>query len=84
MSTKIKRIDRTETTEEVERSALLVERFTLAKDGDGHEYVLPISRLVEFEAWDATDPESEDFDCGKFDEYRYDGGLLTFTDPATN
>lgn len=62
-------------------------RYTLAKDGDGHEYVLPVDMLEEFERW-SEEIELYDFyddaelpDFTRYDKYRFGGGTLTFIDP---
>ena len=84
MVAKVKRIDKTQTDLQTEKNLKLLERFTLVSDGDGHEFVIPVSQLKTFESWLEMDPESEDFDCERFNDFRIDGGLLTFTDPAVN
>jgi hypothetical protein len=84
MTASIHRIDKTLTNEAAEKGALLLERFTLVSDDDGHKFVLPLSRLTEFNEWLATDPESEEFNCDRFNEFIFEGGLLTFLDPAVN
>ena len=56
------------------------DRFTIVSDDDGHDYVIPVKLVKEFFEWldedeeDRTEPE-------KFDEYRHNGGRITFTDP---
>jgi hypothetical protein len=53
-------------------------RFTIVSDDSSHKYVIPVEKMEEFEVW----AENEDCDdCGRYDEYRLDGGTLTFTDP---
>jgi len=73
-----------ETSEQHEKNLRVTERFTLASDESGHEYVIPVAKKAEFNKWNEMDTESEEFDCELFDEYRIDGGLLTFTDPKVN
>lgn len=84
MTASIHRIDKTLTNEAAEKGALLLERFTLVSDDDGHRFVIPLSRLTEFNEWLESDMESESFNPNKYDEFSLDGGLLTFCDPAVN
>jgi hypothetical protein len=84
MAAKIKSISGTPTDEKHERNLAIVERWTLVSDESGHDYVIPVYRLVEFREWNEMDTESEEFDCERFNEFRLDGGTLTFTDPKVN
>jgi len=77
----IKSIDRNPTDERHEKNLAIVERYCLVSDEDGHNYVIPLARKIEFDVWQETDAESEDFKCELFSEFRIEGGLLTFTDP---
>jgi len=72
------------TDDEHEKNLAIIERSTQVSDESGHEYVIPVHKLLEFEEWNEMDTESEDFDCERFDEFRIDGGRLTFTDPRVN
>lgn len=81
---KIVRIDKSATDAKAEKNLLLLERWTLVSDESGHRYVIPIARKIEFDAWSQMDTESEDFNCDLFNEFRIDGGLLTFADPRVN
>jgi hypothetical protein len=73
-----------QTTEQHEKNLAILQRFFLGSDDSGHEYVVPLALKAEFNAWAEADTEAEDFDPGLFDKYRFNGGLLTFTDPRTN
>jgi hypothetical protein len=77
---KILSLDKKPTDEKHEKNLAILERFTLVSDNDGHEYVIPLARKIEFDKW----VEAEDFDCDRFNEFRIEGGLLTFTDPKVN
>lgn len=60
------------------------ERWTTVRDDDGHEYLIPANRVDEFHDWDEKVTEEEGCgptDVDMWDEYRKDGGRLTFTDP---
>jgi hypothetical protein len=81
---KVKGIDRKLTDEKHERNLAILERYFIGSDDSGHEYVVPIYRKIEFDVWVEADTEAEDFDPDLFDEFRLDGGLLTFTDPKVN
>jgi hypothetical protein len=80
----IKSINKKPTDEKNEQNLRILERFTLVSDESGHEYVIPVARKIEFDTWNAMDTESEDFECELFNEFRIEGGLLTFTDPKVN
>jgi hypothetical protein len=80
----VKSIDKKPTDEKHEQNLAILERYFIGSDESGHEYVVPIARKLEFDRWSESDTEAEDFDCDKFDEFRIDGGLLTFTDPKVN
>lgn len=86
--TKIKSIDRHPTDEKQQKALALVERFCLVSDGSGHRYTIPVYLKVEFERWDSVfESEGEEMyneDPNKFDEYRLDDGMLTFTDPKVS
>jgi hypothetical protein len=81
---KIRSIDGKSTNEKHERNLAIIERWTLVSDESGHRYVIPIARKIEFDAWNEMDTGSDDFNCALFDEFRIDGGTLTFTDPKVN
>lgn len=84
MAAKIRSIDKKPTDEKHERNLNILERYFIGSDESGHDYVVPIARKIEFDEWSATDAETDDFDPDLFDEFRLDGGLLTFTDPKVN
>lgn len=79
----IKSIDKKPTDEKNEQNLRILERFTLVSDDDGHKYIIPVARKLEFDAW-LRATEDSDFSDPGFDEFRIDGGLLTFTDPKVN
>jgi len=72
------------TSEKHERNLNILERYFIGQDESGHECVVPIALKAKFDAWNEADTEAEDFDPDLFNEYRLDGGLLTFTDPRVN
>jgi hypothetical protein len=80
----VKCIDRKPTDDRRENNLAIVERYFVGSDDSGHQYVLPIYRKIEFDEWNNMSTESEDFNPDLFNEYRLDGGLLTFTDPRVN
>lgn len=84
MNQKIKCINGTETSEKFEKDVAMLERFTPVSDESGHRYIIPLYLKTEFDTWEAMDTESEEFDPGKYEQYRIEGGLLTFTDPKVN
>ena len=57
------------------------QRFTVVSDNDGHDYCIPVEAVKEFDAWLDDEERSTYTECSKYDEYRLDGGRLTFTDP---
>ena len=84
MVAKIRSISKKGTDEQNEKNLSILERYFIGRDESGHKYVVPVLRKIEFDAWNESDSESEGFDPGLFNEYRLDGGLLTFTDPKVN
>jgi hypothetical protein len=80
----VKSIDKKPTDERREKNSIIIERYFIGGDDSGHEYVVPIYRKIEFDEWNQMSTESEDFNPDLFNEYRLDGGLLTFTDPRIN
>lgn len=84
MSAKINSIDKKPTDEKHERNLRILERWTLVSDESGHEYVIPIARKIEFDTWSQMETELEEFNCELFNEFRIEGGTLTFTDPRVN
>lgn len=80
----IHKISRQPTSEEAEKGAVLTERWTLVRDDSGHQYIIPLARFTEFNMWQEEDPESDEFNADLFNEFRFEGGLLTFKDPAVN
>jgi len=80
----VKSIDKKPTDDRRERNLAIVERYFIGSDDSGHQYVVPIYRKIEFDEWNEMSTESEDFNPDLFNEYRLDGGLLTFTDPRVN
>lgn len=80
MAAKIRSIDKKSIDEKHERNLNILERYFIGRDDSGHSYVVPIARKLEFDVWSASDTD----DPGLFDEFRLDGGLLTFTDPRVN
>lgn len=70
-----------ETTEQHEKNLRVIERFMIAHDNDGHQYVIPLAKRTEFYEWLADEERSTYSECEKYNEYRVEGGLLTFTDP---
>jgi hypothetical protein len=80
----VKGIDKKPTDARREKNLAIVERYFIGSDDSGHEYVVPIHRKIEFDEWNNMSTESEDFNPDLFNEYRLDGGLLTFTDPRVN
>ena len=77
----VKSINKKPTDEKSEKNLRLLERFTLVRDDSGHRYVIPIGIKVEFDKWAV---EEDTNDPNKFDDFRIEGGLLTFTDPKVN
>lgn len=75
-------INRKPTDEKNEKQLRLLQRWTLTNDGDGHRFLLPIEKLVEFEEW--LENEGWEEDPGKYEAYRLEGGRLTFTDPTVD
>lgn len=84
MAATIRSIDKKQTDEKHERNLAILERYFIGNDDSGHSYVVPISRKIEFDLWATADTEGKNFDPEKFNEFRVDGGLLTFTDPKVN
>jgi hypothetical protein len=80
----VKSIDKKPTDERREKNSIIIERYFVGSDDSGHQYVVPIYRKIEFDEWNQMSTESEDFNPDLFNEYRLDGGLLTFTDPKVN
>jgi hypothetical protein len=60
------------------------QRYTVVSDDDGHEYVIPVEQRDEFYAWLADEERSTYEENDRYDEYRLNGGTLTFTDPQTS
>lgn len=58
-----------------------VQRHTVVSDNDGHEYVIPVEKVEQFYIWLEDEELSTYEDCERYDEYRVNGGKLTFTDP---
>ena len=57
------------------------QRFTVVSDNDGHEYMIPVEKVEEFYKW-LEDEELSTYEaCDRYDEYRIDGGRLTFENP---
>lgn len=83
MAAEIRSIDGKPTDEKHERNLIILERWTLVSDESGHRYVIPIARKIEFDTWNDI-AESDEFDYERFNEYKIDGGTLTFTDPKVN
>lgn len=81
---KIKSIDKKPTDEQNEKNLSILERYFIGTDESGHHYVVPIYRKIEFDEWSEADTEAEDFSPDLFNEFRLEGGLLTFTDPKVN
>ena len=77
---KIKAVDGKSTDEKHEKNLRILERYFIGRDDSGHSYIVPIARKIEFDKWS----ESEDSDPDLFNEYRFNGGFLTFTDPRIN
>jgi hypothetical protein len=80
----VKSIDKKPTDDRREKNLVIVERYFIGSDDSGHQYVMPVYRKVEFDEWNQMSTESEGFNPSLFDEFRLDGGLLTFTDPRVN
>jgi len=80
----VKSIDKKPTDEKHEKNLHILERYFIGSDDSGHKYVVPIARKLEFDEWSQADTEEEDFDPDLFNDFRLDGGLLTFTDPKVN
>ncbi len=80
----VKSINKKPTDEKQERNLRILESWCIVSDESGHEYVIPVHLKIEFEEWNEMDTESENFDCERFNEFRKDGGILTFTDPRVN
>lgn len=80
----VKSIDKKPTDERREKNSIIIERYFIGRDDSGHEYVVPIYRKIEFDEWNQMSTEVENFNPDLFNEYRLDGGLLTFTDPRVN
>ena len=80
----VKSINKKPTNEQNEKNLSILERYFIGRDESGHQYVVPVHRKIEFDEWSEADTEAEDFDPDLFDEYRLDGGLLTFVDPKVN
>jgi hypothetical protein len=81
---KISHIDRKPTDEQAEKNRAILERWTLVSDESGHNYVIPLHLKIEFDDWNESDTEEDDFDPDKYEQYRIEGGLLTFVDPKVN
>lgn len=47
-----------------------IKPYKKVQDQDGHWYWIPKELLKEFDDWDLSDYESDDFDCDKYNEYR--------------
>ena len=77
---KLKCINRQPTDEKHEKNIALIERYRVISDESGHDYVIPVYKTKEFEAWvrATEDGDNSNYD---FDDCRIDGGVLTFTDP---
>ena len=80
----VKSIDKKPTDEKNEKNLAIIERYFIGHDESGHRYIVPVYRKIEFDMWATADTEGKNFDPGKFNEFRLDGGLLTFTDPKVN
>ena len=82
MAATLKRIDKTQTDLQTEKNLKLLERFALVHDNDGVQYVIPLNRKQEFDAWVLTFQKR--VEPSRFMEFKYSNGLLTFLDPAVN
>jgi hypothetical protein len=80
----VKSIDKKQTDDRREKNLAIVERYFIGSDDSGHDYVVPVYRKIEFDEWNQMSTEAEGFNLNLFDEFRVDGGLLTFTDPRVN
>lgn len=44
--------------------------YKRVRDRNGHWYWIPKELLKEFDEWNLSDYDSDDFECDKYDEYR--------------
>jgi hypothetical protein len=56
------------------------QHYTVASDNSGHEYIIPVEHLDEWNAWAELDEDDErSWDAPEWAE-RLAGGRLTFSD----
>lgn len=88
MASKIVSIDRLSTNENMQKALAIVQRFMLVSDGDGHNYVIPLHLVAEFDAVlaSAEEPDWSEVDLSKYEQYALNGSprRLTFTDPQVS